>query len=177
MDELSNLFGSAEQLWQYIKIYAAKAGREATRVVLELYYVVKSPHTPALDKTLIIAALGYQLLPDDKKLLSREKYGLLGLLDNGAALALAYNRVKTRVTPQIEAQVDAILIQWFGSEQPQIDIAPESPQTSNGNDNFGGIYWEPQPATSPATSETLISTNRPNTTLGGFSDDEDVVID
>ena len=43
MDELSNLFGGAEQLWQYIKIYAAKAGREATRVVLELYYVVKSP--------------------------------------------------------------------------------------------------------------------------------------
>ena len=81
MDELSNLFGGAEQLWQYIKIYATKAGREATRVVLELYYVVKSPHTPALDKTLIIAALGYQLLPDDKKLLSREKYGLLGLLD------------------------------------------------------------------------------------------------
>ena len=59
MDELSNLFGGAEQLWQYINIYAAKAGREATRIVLELYYVVKSPHTPTLDKTLIIAALGY----------------------------------------------------------------------------------------------------------------------
>ena len=49
MDELSNLFGGSEQLWQYIKMYAAKAGREATRVVLELYYVVKSPHTPAWD--------------------------------------------------------------------------------------------------------------------------------
>lgn len=177
MDELSNLFGSAEQLWQYIKIYAAKAGREATRVVLELYYVVKSPHTPALDKALIIAALGYQLLPDDKKLLSREKYGLLGLLDNGAALALAYNRVKTRVTPQIEAQVDAILNQWFGSERPQIDEPSEHPQIPSGNNDFGGNYWNPQPATNPATSETPISTNRPNTSLGGFSDDEDVVID
>ena len=177
MDELSNLFGSAEQLWQYIKIYAAKAGREATRVVLELYYVVKSPHTPALDKALIIAALGYQLLPDDKKLLSREKYGLLGLLDNGAALALAYNRVKARVTPQIEAQVDAILNQWFGSERPQIDEHSEHPQIPSGNNDFGGNYWNPQPATSPATSETPISTNRPNTSLGGFSDDEDVVID
>lgn len=102
MDELNNLFGGAEQLWQCIKAYAAEAGREATRIVLELYYVVKSPYTPTLDKTLIIAALGYQLLPDDKKLLSPEKYGLLGLLDNGAALALAYNRVKIRVTPQIE---------------------------------------------------------------------------
>lgn len=177
MDELSNLFGDAEQLWQYIKIYAAKAGCEATRVVLELYYVVKSPHTPALDKTLIIAALGYQLLPDDKKLLSREKYGLLGLLDNGAALALAYNRVKTRVTPQIEAQVDAILNQWFGTEQPQIDAPSERSQVHSGNNDLGGNDWELHPVTTPTVPKPSISTNRPNTSMGGFSDDEDVVID
>lgn len=177
MDELNNFFGSAEQLWHYIKIYADKAGCEATRVVLELYYVVKSPHTPALDKTLIIAALGYQLLPDDKKLLSREKYGLLGLLDNGAALALAYNRVKTRVTPQIEAQVDAILNQWFGSEQPQIDTTSERPRMPSENNDFGGNYWEPQPATIPAAPEATINRGRPNTPLGGFYDDEDIIID
>ena len=177
MDELSNLFGGAEQLWQYIKIYAAKAGREATRIVLELYYVVKSPHTSALDKTLIIAALGYQLLPDDKKLLSREKYGLLGLLDNGAALALAYNRVKTRVTPQIEAQVDAILNQWFCLERSQIDTHSEHPQIPSANNDFGGTYWNPQPATVPVTPESPIINNRPNTPLGGYGDDEDVVID
>lgn len=177
MDELSNLFGGAEQLWQYINIYAAKAGREATRVVLELYYVVKSPHTPALDKTLIIAALGYQLLPDDKKLLSQEKFGLLGLLDNGAALALAYNRVKTRVTPQIEAQVDAILNQWFGLERSQIDTTSEHPRIPSGNNEFDGNYWEPQPAAIPVTPEYPIINNRPNTSLGGYGDDEDIVID
>ena len=176
MDELSNLFGGAEQLWQYIKIYATKAGREATRVVLELYYVVKSPHTPALDKTLIIAALGYQLLPDDRKLISRDKYGWLGLLDNGAALALAYNRVKTRVTPQIEAQVDAILNQWFGTEHPQIDTTSESPQIPCDN-NMGGSCWEPRPATIPTSADVPIGTNRSNTPLGAYSDDEDVVID
>ena len=176
MDELSNLFGGAEQLWQYIKIYAAKAGREATRVVLELYYVVKSPHTPALDKTLIIAALGYQLLPDDRKLISRDKYGWLGLLDNGAALALAYNRVKTRVTPQIEAQVDAILNQWFGTEHPQIDTTSESPQIPCDN-NMGGSYWEPRPATIPTAVDIPTGSNRSNTPLGAYSDDEDVVID
>lgn len=177
MDELSDFFGGAEQLWQYIKIYAAKAGREATRTVLELYYVVKSPHTPALDKTLIIAALGSQLLPDDRQLLSRERYGLLGLLDNGAALALAYNRVRTRVTPQIEAQVDAILNQWFGAEQLLIDAPSERPQIHSGNNEFGCDNWEPQPATIPAAPETTISTNRPNTPIGGYRDDGDVVID
>ena len=109
--------------------------------------------------------------------MSREKYGLLGLLDNGAALALAYNRVKTHVTPQIEAQVDAILNQWFGSEQPQIDTTSGRLQIPSGNNEFDGNYWEPQPATIPAAPETTISTNRSNTSLGGFSDNEDVVID
>lgn len=177
MEELNNIFGGTEQLWQYIKVYAAKAGREATRIVLELFYVVKSPYTPTLDKTLIIAALGYQLLPDDKKLLSREKYGLLGLLDNGAALALAYNRVQTRVTPQIEAQVDAILNQWFDSEQSEIDTAPEAPQLPGGDDDFGGTYWNPHSTTIPVDPEPPITPNRPKKTLGGYGDDEEVVID
>lgn len=159
MDELSNLFGGAEQLWQYIKIYAAKAGREATRVVLELYYVVRSPHTPALDKTLIIAALGYQLLPDDKKLLSREKYGLLGLLDNGAALALAYNKVKARVTPEIDAQVNAILDQWFGYEQAQVVETIINPEN---NVDYG--YNTP-----------LIDTQSNQRKRDSFSDEEVVV--
>lgn len=162
MDELSNLFGSTEQMWQYIKIYAEKAGREATRIVLELYYVVKSPHTPALDKTLIIAALGYQLLPDDKKLLSREKYGLLGLLDNGAALALAYNRVQTRLTPQIENQVNTILDQWFGEDDSECS-----------DDN----NWEPKPVSFPNNTNSENIPSRPIRPVGGFDEDEDVVID
>ena len=178
MNELNNLFGSAEQLWQYIKVYAAKAGREATRIVLELYYVVKSPHTPALDKTLIIAALGYQLLPDDKKLLSRERYGLLGLLDNGAALAFAYNRVKTRVTPQIEAQVDAILNQWFGPEKSRIETVPTNPDIPSGENDWegeeGGIL---QPTSIPEIPDSPIIPGRPNYPMGGYGDDEEVVID
>lgn len=115
MDELLNIFGNAEQMWQYINQYAARAGREATRTVLELYYVLKSPDTPIFDKTIIVAALAYQLLPED--LLPREKYGMLiGLLDNGLTLGIAYNRVKSRVTPQISRQVVALLDQWFGEE-------------------------------------------------------------
>ena len=168
MDEISNHFGSAEQLWRYIKDYSVKAGCETTRIVLELYYVLKSPYTPALDKTLIIAALGYQLLPDDKKLLSREKHGLIGLLDNGAALALAYNRVKARVTPQIQAQVDAILIQWFESKHNQLPI---------GNKNSEVTNLEPQEGMKPVVLESPIMTNRASTSGGSFIEDEDVVID
>lgn len=113
MDTLSSILGSSEQLWQYIKQYAIKAGRESTRIVLELYYVVKTPTTPVVDKAIIIGALAYQLLPKD--LLSRKKFGILGLADNVATLAIAYNRVKHRVTPEIRTQVEDILNQWFGA--------------------------------------------------------------
>lgn len=112
MDTLSNIFGSTEQLWQYIKQYAVKAGRETTRTALELYYVVKAPTTPIMDKTIIVGALAYQLLPKD--LLSRKKFGILGLADNVATLAIAYNRVKHHVTPIIKTEVEDILNQWFG---------------------------------------------------------------
>ena len=165
MGELEKVFGSAEQLWQYIEQSAFTVGRGMTRVILELYYVMKSPHTPALDKTLIIAALGYQLLPNDRKLLSREKYGLLGLIDNGAALALAYSRVKVRVTPQIEAQVETILNQWFGVEQLQLEDSTESSQWSGDN------------RTRLQTVAVSVIPNQQKTPLGAYNDDEDVVID
>lgn len=174
MDEINNLFGGTEQLWQYIKHYAVKAGKEATRVVLELYYVVMSPNTPTIDKTIIIAALGYQLLPND--LMGRDKYGLLGLLDNGAALVLAYNRVKTRITPQIENQVNAILNQWFGAEQPSISMPSEHTQIPNNTANDSN-YWEPIPATIPNVPNSTRTPNHSNTPTAGFDDDEDVVID
>lgn len=116
MDLLTNILGNPGQLWQYIKQYAVKAGRESTRMVLELYYVVKAPTTPVLDKTIVIGALAYQLLPKD--LLSREKFGILGLADNVATLAVAYNRVKHHVTPEITAEVEDVLNQWFGTDLP-----------------------------------------------------------
>ena len=174
MDELSNLFGGAEQVWQYITQYAAKAGREATRIVLESYYVVKSPTTPAIDKTIIIAALGYQLLPND--LMSKEKFGWLGILDNGAALAFAYNRVQTRLTPQIENQVNTILDQWFGEDcSQQIDNQTFSHDIHA--DQKSNTYWEPQPVSSPNNSNSNNTPPRPARPVGGFDEDEDVVID
>lgn len=167
MDELNNIlskFGGTEQLWNCIKMYAAKGGREVTRTVLELFYVMKSPNTGMVDKTLIGGALAYQLLPED--LLSRDRFGLLGLLDNGVTLAFAYNRVKKLVTPQIENQVNAMLDQWFGPENG----VPE--------DNFS--TFTPSPIGIP--SRTGNPTNpggfdKPTNGGNNHFDNDDVVID
>lgn len=164
MDELNNIFGGAEQLWYYIKKYAKVAGREATRIVLELYYVLKSPDTPVLDKTIIISALGYQLLPND--LISRKKAGLLGLLDNGAALAVAYSRTKKRVTPEIEIQVNSVLNQWFGYNE--VDGYHEGETTPD--------YLQPQ--IPEAHIPNNISEPSPSSTAIAYDNDfDDVIID
>lgn len=157
MNELYNLFGGSEKLWQTIKTYALKAGRESARVVLDLYYVLKSPNTPVWDKTLIIAALGYQFLPDD--LISGENHGLLGVFDNVVTLTFAYNRVKARITSQIESQVDAVLNQWFADGPSDSDKDQES------SDDNNSLLLEP-PTLSPQKKPTE-----------EFNENEEVVID
>lgn len=168
MDELNNIhskFGGTEQLWNYIKKYAAKGGREVTKTILELFYVMKSPNTGMIDKTLIGAALAYQLLPED--LMPRDKFGLLGFLDNGVTLVFAYNRVKKLVTPQIENQVKVMLDQWFG------------PEVSDQEDDFSGYA----PSVIPATPDSRYGSNQGNNRQQSeirsrrFDSDDDVVID
>lgn len=119
VDNFMNKFGGAEKLWERIKQYAAKGGREATRMMLELYYVLKSPDTSMGNKALIAAALSYQLLPTD--LLSTKTFGVLGLLDNAAALVFVYKKVKSLVTPEIRWQVNGVLEQWFGPEVEMVE--------------------------------------------------------
>lgn len=119
MEEIMNRFGGMENILTAIKNGAAKAGRVTTKMLLELYYVLKSPNTSTVNKTIIVAALGYQLLPKD--LLPRKGFGLLGFLDNGITLAMAYNRVKSSITPEIEQQVTNTLNNWFGNNIQDFD--------------------------------------------------------
>lgn len=174
MDNILRLFGGSEQLWQYIQKYAKTASVEGTRTVLELYYVLKSPDTPGLDKTIIVAALAYQLLPED--LISTENFGILGFIDNGAALALAYNRMKSRITPQIDAQVNAILNQWFGGIQSV--IAGDAPSNNNWNTpNSYNDGLREQPTQNPPHFNTHEPVSKPRKPAAPMWDDDDVVID
>jgi len=75
--------------------------------------VMVDPSTPRTDKLLIGAAIAYQVMPKD--LLPKSKFGLLGYFDNIAVLAFAYQKVKSAVTPEIEAKVNDTLRRWFGN--------------------------------------------------------------
>lgn len=158
MEEILKLFGGAENIWVAIKNDASKVGIETTRVMLELFYILKSPETSMVNKTLIVTALGYQLLPKD--VLPREKFGLLGFLDNVVTIGFAYSKVKSSVTPQIEQQVNNILYQWFGNS------------AITGNTENGPLEYQP---VQPINTPTPYPYSQPQKPI--WDDDEDVVID
>ena len=171
MDEILKLFGGTENIWAAIKDNAGVLGKEATRTMLELFYVLKSPETGMLNKTMIVAALGYQLLPED--VLPRSKFGLLGLVDNGAALALAYNRVKASVTPEIKQQVNNIVTNWFDDESNQQNWIPSA--HSHEDDDQQNSSQQRQDHFTPTMENRQ---NPPSTHRQPiWDDDEDVVID
>lgn len=167
MDSTLNSFFSEENLsevWKHIREYAGDAGREAARVVLELFFVMKSPSTSIIDKGIIIAAFAYQFLPED--LIPRDKYGLLSLLDNGVTIAFAYSRVKADVTPEISAQVDAILDSWFGETgKSGAYIVRDIPQQEEVR----------QPVRVHPKNNIPLSKNP--TSQRQYEDDEDVIVD
>ncbi|MBP5500494.1 MAG: hypothetical protein J6Y05_07335 [Bacteroidales bacterium] len=112
-------------LLEKIKSGAQTAGREATKVSLECYQVMTAETTPTVDKVIIGAALAYQFMPN---LMNRDNFGpILSLLDNAVTLAIAYNRVKTHVTPEIEEKVNLQLSEWFSDDKPEEPAAEDAP--------------------------------------------------
>ena len=92
---------SDASFWDKIKSFAAKAGYELIRNALLLYYAMQSSTMPAKDKAIIVAVLGYFILPTD---LIPDLIAVLGFTDDAAALIWAIKTVKKNITPEIESQ-------------------------------------------------------------------------
>jgi uncharacterized membrane protein YkvA (DUF1232 family) len=74
--------------------------------------------TSTVDRVLIYAAIAYTILPMD--LIPRAIYKFLGILDDGVALLYVYRKIKERITPEIDAKVEATLDEWFGVEYEMV---------------------------------------------------------
>ena len=98
-------------LWDKIANVAKKAGQKIIYAVLLLYYVLKSPDVSGKDKTLIIGALGYFILPVD---LVPDFIPVAGFADDLAAVMAVLKIVWNNVTPAIRQQAKAKLVSWFG---------------------------------------------------------------
>ena len=97
-----------------IQPWALKAGRRASRPILQFYYVLADEKTSTLDRALIYAAIAYTIMPMD--LIPSAVYKMLGIVDDGVAVLYVYKKVKKNITPEISAKVESTLNDWFGME-------------------------------------------------------------
>ena len=81
---------------------AKSLGKKVLEPALTLYYVMKSPGTPAKIKFKIPGALGYLILPVD---LIPDLIPVLGYTDDLAALVALVKTCANYITPEIKAQV------------------------------------------------------------------------
>ena len=111
--------GKINALMDKLRPWALKAGRVATRPLLQFYYVMDDDNTSTLDRVLIYAAIIYTILPMD--FLPSVIYKFLGILDDGVAMLFVYKKIKDKVTPEINAKVEDTLNEWFGVEYELIE--------------------------------------------------------
>lgn len=111
--------GKINALMDKLRPWAVKAGRAATRPLLQFYYVMDDENTSTLDRVLIYAAIIYTISP--VSLLPSAVYRFLGVLDEGAALLYVYNKVKDKITPEINVKVEETLNALFGPEYTWIE--------------------------------------------------------
>ena len=111
--------GKINALMDKLRPWALKAGRVATRPLLQFYYVMDDENTSTLDRVLIYAAIIYTILPMD--FLPRVIYKFIGVLDDGVAMLYVYKKIKDKITPEINFKVEDTLNEWFGVEYELIE--------------------------------------------------------
>ena len=111
--------GEIYRLMDELRPWAIKAGRIATRPLLQFYYVMADEHTSLLDRLLIYAAIIYTILPMD--FIPRIANKFLGILDDGVAMLYVYKKIKDKITPEINSKVEDTLNEWFGVEYELIE--------------------------------------------------------
>lgn len=111
--------GKINALMDKLRPWALKAGRVATRPLLQFYYVMDDDNTSILDRVLIYAAIVYTILPMD--FIPSVIYKFLGILDDGVAMLFVYKKIKDKITPEINAKVEDTLNEWFGVEYELVE--------------------------------------------------------
>lgn len=111
-DNLSKYAGhyNPGALFDKIKKVARKAGVKLVYMVLVLYYASFDKNLPVKDRMMVLAALGYFILPLD--LIPDALPG--GFADDTAALIYVLKHIWTNLTPETMQKAEGRLKEWFG---------------------------------------------------------------
>lgn len=95
---------------------ARKAGAKVVYAALLLWFLMKDKQVPVNVKLMIMAALGYFILPTDAL---PDVFPALGFTDDLGVLLLTLSRISGSLTPEIKEKASQKLRSWF----PLIDEA------------------------------------------------------
>lgn len=104
-----------------LKEYAVKSGRVAVRPLLQFYYVMTDAETTTMEKALIYGAIIYTVSPIS--IIPAAVYHIFGILDECAAIAYVYKKVKDKITPAINLKVDETIEEWFGADYSVSEVS------------------------------------------------------
>jgi uncharacterized membrane protein YkvA (DUF1232 family) len=117
MEDYGEKYSDAS-LWEKVRTFAVRAGREVIEKALVLYYCFQDPDTPKWAKTVIAGALGYFIVPLDA---IADLTPVVGFSDDLGALVMALGIVAVHVKPQHHQHASEKLKQWFGDKSADRD--------------------------------------------------------
>lgn len=101
----------SRSLFQKIKGFAKKVGVKTIYLVLILYYSTFDKELPVKDRLLVVAALGYFILPVD--IIPDALFG--GFADDAAALMYVVKHIWKNLSPETFGKARKKLDEWFGN--------------------------------------------------------------
>ena len=90
-----------DKYWQKLKKFSGKWGEKLLYPAMVLYCLLKSSDVSLREKTLIIGALGYLILPLDAV---PDFIPLLGIIDDLSAIMLVLKTLEKHLTPEIREE-------------------------------------------------------------------------
>lgn len=108
-----------DTLFDKIKKFAKKAGMKTVHLVLILYYATFDKRLPVKDRLMVMAALGYFIMPID--FIPDALFG--GFADDAAALLYVFKHIWKNLSPETMHKAKEKLSEWFGeAEDSEIKI-------------------------------------------------------
>ena len=101
---------SEKSLWEKIKKFSKQAGTKVIYAVLLLYYAMLDNNVSMKPKLLIVASLGYFILPTDAIF---DLTPIVGFSDDLGVLIFALNQISSIVTAEVKENARNKMAEWF----------------------------------------------------------------
>jgi uncharacterized membrane protein YkvA (DUF1232 family) len=101
---------SEKSLWQKVRKFSKTAGAKVIYAVLLLFYAMKDKGVNLKTKLLIVAALGYFILPADAIF---DLTPIIGYSDDLGVLLFALKQISSVITTEIKENARNKMSEWF----------------------------------------------------------------